>query len=394
VELAAALADRRTIELQLAQLSMSHRREAERAADLDNRLRFALREQQRATDEIARLRELVASREAERDASRSQELERTKEASAAQLLVDSLRKAAEANGATIEPSALEKELHDALGRLSGAELKASHAELDLRKVKGAQEALMAEIEAVTQTYEEVQAKNDELRQTISLKDEALARAKGDKLRADNLAGMLKQEHALLQTKVEKLGTFMETLAQLRASMESLVRKSTSAAQKKDDEISAREVLLSTHKEHLKKAQASAQHAADLLRTAQDAEGRSKEREEESAKSAAKAQATSKRLSADLDIEKRKFARLQAHVGGKAAVTSLANDPAQEQLEYYRSKVKCTLCRINDKDAIINKCMHTFCRECIQKRLDVRNRKCPACALQFDFQSVKDLFLTA
>jgi hypothetical protein len=79
---------------------------------------------------------------------------------------------------------------------------------------------------------------------------------------------------------------METLAQLRASMESLVRKSTSAAQKKDDEISAREVLLSTHKEHLKKAQASAQHAADLLRTAQDAEGRSKEREEESAKSAA------------------------------------------------------------------------------------------------------------
>ena len=60
---------------------------------------------------------------------------------------------------------------------------------------------MAEIEAVTQTYEEVQAKNDELRQTISLKDDALARAKGDKLRADSLAAMLKQEHALLQTKV-------------------------------------------------------------------------------------------------------------------------------------------------------------------------------------------------
>ena len=201
VELAAALADRRTIELQLAQLSMSQRREAERGADLDSRLRFALREQQRAADEIARLRELVASREAERDASRSQELERTKETSAAQSLVDSLRKAAEANGATIEPNALEKELHDALGRIRGAELKASHAELDLRKVKGAQEALMAEIEAVTQTYEEVQAKNDELRQTISLKDDALARAKGDKLRADSLAAMLKQEHALLQTKV-------------------------------------------------------------------------------------------------------------------------------------------------------------------------------------------------
>ena len=85
---------------------------------------------------------------------------------------------------------------------------------------------------------------------------------------------------------------------------------------------------------------------------------------------------------------------QAHAGGKAAAASLANDPVQEQLEFYRNKVKCTLCRVNDKDAIISKCMHAFCRECIQKRLDVRNRKCPACALQFDFQSVKDLFLTA
>ena len=57
------------------------------------------------------------------------------------------------------------------------------------------------------------------------------------------------------------------------------------------------------------------------------------------------------------------------------------------------QVKCSLCMVNDKDAIISKCMHAFCRECIQTRLDNRNRKCPACALQFDFQSVKDLYLT-
>ena len=37
--------------------------------------------------------------------------------------------------------------------------------------------------------------------------------------------------------------------------------------------------------------------------------------------------------------------------------------------------------VNDKDAVINKCMHAFCRDCIQKRLDVRNRKCPACAVR-------------
>ena len=72
--------------------------------------------------------------------------------------------------------------------------------------------------------------------------------------------------------------------------------------------------------------------------------------------------------------------------------SAASD-MEDQMELYRTKVKCSLCRVNDKDAVISKCMHAFCRECIQKRLDVRNRKCPACSQQFDYQAVKDLYLT-
>ena len=72
---------------------------------------------------------------------------------------------------------------------------------------------------------------------------------------------------------------------------------------------------------------------------------------------------------------------------------MAASDLEDQMELYRAKLKCSLCKVNDKDAVINKCMHAFCRECIQKRLDVRNRKCPACSQQFDYQAVKDLFLT-
>ena len=45
-------------------------------------------------------------------------------------------------------------------------------------------------------------------------------------------------------------------------------------------------------------------------------------------------------------------------------------------------------------AVITKCWHAFCRDCIQTRLDNRDRKCPACSQQFDYQSVKDLYLTS
>ena len=39
------------------------------------------------------------------------------------------------------------------------------------------------------------------------------------------------------------------------------------------------------------------------------------------------------------------------------------------------------CQENEKNAIIVKCGHTFCRECIDDRLSNRNRKCPACSQQ-------------
>ena len=103
------------------------------------------------------------------------------------------------------------------------------------------------------------------------------------------------------------------------------------------------------------------------------------------------------MSAEKDQVSRKLQRLN---GGKEVMpersgsgTGLHKD-MELVLDGFRRKVKCSLCMHNDKDAIISKCMHAFCRECIQRRLDNRNRKCPACALQFDYQSVKDLFLTS
>ena len=41
-----------------------------------------------------------------------------------------------------------------------------------------------------------------------------------------------------------------------------------------------------------------------------------------------------------------------------------------------------------------KCCHAFCKECIMRRLNQRDRKCPACSTGIDFQTIKDLYLTS
>ena len=162
-------------------------------------------------------------------------------------------------------------------------------------------------------------------------------------------------------------------------------------------VSDRAPLLISRQVGLKEAQLQAAQAQAALRTAQEAEGRAKEREERASGLLAAEGAQVKRLTAERDALARKIARMPH--GGRDEATRTAigggggGSDAELVLETFRRKVKCSLCMVNDKDAIINKCFHAFCRDCIQKRLDVRNRKCPACAIQFDYQSVKDLFLT-
>ena len=60
----------------------------------------------------------------------------------------------------------------------------------------------------------------------------------------------------------------------------------------------------------------------------------------------------------------------------------------------RARVLPRSCKINEKDAVITKCCHTFCRSCIDHRLNLRNRKCPTCGVGIDAQQVKELFLTS
>ncbi|KAJ1517221.1 E3 ubiquitin-protein ligase bre1 [Coelomomyces lativittatus] len=59
---------------------------------------------------------------------------------------------------------------------------------------------------------------------------------------------------------------------------------------------------------------------------------------------------------------------------------------------YRQALMCSACQIRFKDTCILRCMHTFCRTCIQARLDKRQRKCPTCAESFGANDVKTIYL--
>ncbi|KAF8482639.1 BRE1 E3 ubiquitin ligase-domain-containing protein, partial [Russula ochroleuca] len=64
---------------------------------------------------------------------------------------------------------------------------------------------------------------------------------------------------------------------------------------------------------------------------------------------------------------------------------------QKEVDKCMSILKCSTCRQNMRSTILTKCLHTFCKSCIDMRISTRQRKCPACNLQFAQSEAQQLY---
>ena len=76
----------------------------------------------------------------------------------------------------------------------------------------------------------------------------------------------------------------------------------------------------------------------------------------------------------------------------------AKTPEEQAKQYkmiadkYKQMLRCKVCNTRTKDVLLAKCCHLFCRECITKNLQIRQRSCPTCRQKFTFDDVKQLWL--
>ncbi|BEI86895.1 hypothetical protein CcaverHIS002_0702410 [Cutaneotrichosporon cavernicola] len=73
-------------------------------------------------------------------------------------------------------------------------------------------------------------------------------------------------------------------------------------------------------------------------------------------------------------------------GGSAADVAVREERAK-----LLKLLRCSCCELNFKQQVITKCMHTFCKECLDKRIETRQRKCPACGIVFSKEDCKTLY---
>jgi hypothetical protein len=79
----------------------------------------------------------------------------------------------------------------------------------------------------------------------------------------------------------------------------------------------------------------------------------------------------------------------APVENPASLTELE----RYELEELRKKLRCSVCQDAVKDMMISKCCHMFCKDCLEKNLKARNRKCPTCKKMFGQDDLKSVWWT-
>ncbi|KAJ7187991.1 hypothetical protein C8R46DRAFT_6445 [Mycena filopes] len=101
-----------------------------------------------------------------------------------------------------------------------------------------------------------------------------------------------------------------------------------------------------------------------------------------------------KITEDLALSKRQVEKQSAKLQERAAGSGSSRELELEtELKLTMNVLKCTACKGAEfRDTVLTKCMHTFCRSCVDARLTTRQRKCPACGQAFANADVQTIYL--
>jgi E3 ubiquitin-protein ligase BRE1 len=95
----------------------------------------------------------------------------------------------------------------------------------------------------------------------------------------------------------------------------------------------------------------------------------------------------KRLQEEIAQLRRKVERMK-----KIEMAGTADEVMMEEIREYKETLTCPSCKVKRKDAVLSKCFHVFCYDCLRTRYETRQRKCPKCNAAFGANDYHRLYL--
>merc|ERR1711892_140237 len=277
---------------------------------------------------------------------------------------------------------------DATRRIKQLEDQVETLRKQVANHKQEEETLLSDMEVTGQAFEDMQDQNSRLIQQLREKDDANFKLMSERIKSNQIARLAREEKEMYIQQVATLTTQVEARNQVVRKLEEKERLLQNNLATVEKELQLRQQAMEMHK---RKAIESAQSAADLKLHLEKYHSQIKEVQQTVAEktSALEAEAfKTKRKEEETAILKRKVERLK-----KIEMASDMDEILKEEIREYKETLTCPSCKVKRKDAILTKCFHVFCYDCLRTRYETRQRKCPKCNAAFGASDYHRLYLS-
>ncbi|GAA5911739.1 uncharacterized protein JCM6883_001252 [Sporobolomyces salmoneus] len=271
------------------------------------------------------------------------------------------------------------------------------AEAQIKSHEAASNALYGEIDRLSAAWSALDEQNASKVFNLANLEEKLQRLGAEKAKADNryYATMrqkesLVSENAVLTKLAEKQQQKVETANEMHHSL--------------SEQLAAAEKEITLHQDNVR---AYAEQISQLRRENSEALLRSEQNGKRIAEltsllservaQAETEQTARKRAEEQLAKVERQLQQANAKAASVTASSNSTSSDSNEirELKKYNADLskmlKCSTCNLRFKGVIINRCGHTFCKECVDARLANRQRKCPNCGGMFGKDDVGPVY---
>lgn len=277
---------------------------------------------------------------------------------------------------------------DALNKIKALEETVQHLKKNLSVQKQEDEALLNEMEVTGQAFEDMQEQNLRLIQQLREKDDVNFKLMSERVKSNQIQKLLREEKDMLAEQVTTLHHQVEAQNQVVRKLEEKERLLQNNLSTIEKELSLRQQAMEMHK---RKAIESAQSAADLKLHLEKYLSQLKEAQTTVADKTSAVQQEAfktRRLQEEIINLRRKVERSK-----KFELASTADEVLMEEIREYKEQLTCPSCKVKKKDAVLAKCFHVFCFDCLKTRYETRQRKCPKCNAAFGANDFHRLYLT-
>ncbi|XP_041710264.1 E3 ubiquitin-protein ligase BRE1A isoform X3 [Coregonus clupeaformis] len=267
---------------------------------------------------------------------------------------------------------------EALRKIRSVEEQINILNKKLSLAKQEEDALLSEMDVTGQAFEDMQEQNIRLMQQLREKDDANFKLMSERIKSNQIHKLLKEEKEELADQLLTLKTQVDAQLQVVKKLEEKERLLQGTIGTAERELALRTQALDMNKRKTQESAVLSDEVCSQLDQVQQRLGTVREEVIENSISKEKQSFNARRAQEDISKLRRKIEKAKK----PAETVRNGDDILNEEINDYKARLTCPCCNSRVKDAVLTKCFHVFCFECVKTRYDTRQRKCPKCNAAF------------